>query len=73
MGFHEQRLAIAREIGDRGGENTALWNLALALEKEGDRERAIEHARASLAIYREMEDPFAPTIEAWLRERGVEP
>jgi hypothetical protein len=50
-----------------------LWNLALALEKEGDRERAIEHARASLAIYREMEDPFAPTIEAWLRERGVEP
>ena len=73
IGFHEQGLAIAREIGDRRGENTALWNLALALEKEGNREQAIEHAQASLLIRREIEDPFTPKIEAWLRERGIDP
>jgi hypothetical protein len=50
-----------------------LWNLVLALEEDGNQERAIEHARASLAIHREIEDPFTPTVEAWLRERGVEP
>jgi hypothetical protein len=32
-----QRLLITREIGDRSGEETALWNLSLALDGIGDR------------------------------------
>ena len=51
----------------------ALWNLALALEEEGNREQAIERVQASLLIHRKIEDPFTPKIEAWLRERGIDP
>ena len=46
---------------------------ALALEEKGNREQAIERAQASLLIHRKIEDPFTPKIEAWLRERGIDP
>lgn len=61
------------DIGDLRGENTAPWNLALAHEELDDRERAVELAKQSLTIHRAMEDPFAPKIESWLRERGRTP
>jgi hypothetical protein len=72
IGYYEQNLAIAREIGDQLGENTALWNMAIALDGLGDRERAVACAKESLAIQRAIEDPFTPTAEAWLHERGVD-
>ena len=40
--FYEQRLAIAREIGDRRGEGNALGNLGNAYRALGDTRRAIE-------------------------------
>ena len=72
--FYEQRLTIAREIGDRIGEGTALWNMSLALDRLGQRARAIQYAEQSLAIHEQTEDPFAPKVRAalaaWREESG---
>jgi tetratricopeptide (TPR) repeat protein len=48
--FYEQQLVITREIGDRRGEGIALWNVSLSLDKLGERDKAIAHAKASLKI-----------------------
>ena len=44
----------------------ALNNLAIALMKVGERERAIELGERSLAIFSEIEDPRADTVRAAL-------
>ena len=64
---------IAREISDRRGINSALWNMALAHDAFGDCSAALVCARESLVLHREIEDPFTPKVEAWLRERDVSP
>ena len=63
----------AREIGDRRGEGTALWNAALTHEALGDGDGALGRAKAAFVIYRAIEDPTAAIVAAWLRERGVDP
>lgn len=65
--FYDQRLAIAREIGDRRGEGSARWNLSLALDRLGKRSQAIQHAEA-LSIFEQIEDPFAVKARAILAE-----
>ena len=71
---YEQVLTIAGETGDRRGEGNALWNMSLALDKLGERAKAIEHARDALAIYEQIEDPYAATVrrqlEGWGGGRG---
>jgi tetratricopeptide (TPR) repeat protein len=64
--FYEKQLAIAREIGDRGGEGDALANMGMAYKKLGDKEKAKALWQAALAIYRAIESPHAKTVEAWL-------
>jgi len=66
--FYEQRLIIAREIGDRRGEGSALWNMSLALDKLDNRGRAIDCARAALKILEEIENPRAEEVKRQLRE-----
>ena len=57
IGYYEQHLAIAREIGDRRGEGIACFNLALALESLQQREEAIASAEQALAIFEAIEAP----------------
>jgi tetratricopeptide (TPR) repeat protein len=59
IGYFEQRLAIAREIGDRRGEGNAIHNWALALERLGEPVPALEKADTARAIYEQIEDPNA--------------
>jgi tetratricopeptide (TPR) repeat protein len=72
--FYEEQLLIAREIGDRRGEDNALWNMSLTLFELSDRAQAIQHAEQSLVIYEQIEDPFAPKVRAklaaWREESG---
>ena len=70
--FYEQRLVIAREIGDRRGEGNALWNSADEFKKLGERDEALSRARAALAIYEAIEDPWAVKVRAWLAEWEAE-
>jgi tetratricopeptide (TPR) repeat protein len=56
IGFYEQRLVIARDIGDRQGEGAALGNLGLAYAALGQLERAIEIYEQRLVIAREIGD-----------------
>lgn len=66
--FHEQRLVIAREIGDRRGEGNSQWNMALVLDELDERRRAVECAEAALKIYEEIESPYAAMVRARLAE-----
>ncbi len=56
MEFYEQHLAIAREVGDRSGEGSALGNLGSAWADRGDARKAIEFYEQHLAIAREVGD-----------------
>jgi hypothetical protein len=59
---------MARKIGDRQSECTALWNMSLALDDLGDRKEALKLAEASLKTREEIEDPFVPTVRNQLEE-----
>ncbi|MGH1477945.1 MAG: tetratricopeptide repeat protein [Geminicoccales bacterium] len=54
--YFEQRLAIAREVGDRQGEGLALGNLGLAYTRLDDLEKAISTYEQVLVISRETGD-----------------
>ncbi|MFM7791819.1 MAG: tetratricopeptide repeat protein, partial [Microcystis panniformis] len=54
--FHQQSLAITREIGDRGSEATSYGNLGNVYDSLGEYQKAIEFYQQSLAITREIGD-----------------
>jgi tetratricopeptide (TPR) repeat protein len=54
--FHEQVLAIAREMGDRRSEGSALGNLGVAWAALGEPQRAIEFYEQVLTIARAIGD-----------------
>ncbi len=54
--FHQQSLAIFREIGDRGGEAKSYNNLGIVYRSLGEYQKAIEFCQQSLAIKREIGD-----------------
>jgi tetratricopeptide (TPR) repeat protein len=54
--FHQQSLAITREIGDRGGEAYSYGNLGNVYYFLGEYQKAIEFYQQSLAILREIGD-----------------
>ena len=54
--FHQQSLAITREIGDRGGEGNSYNNLGNVYYSLGEYQKAIEFYQQSLAITREIGD-----------------
>jgi tetratricopeptide (TPR) repeat protein len=56
IGFYEQHLVIAREIGDRRGEGADLGNLGLAYYRLGQVEKAIGFYEQALVIVREIGD-----------------
>jgi len=61
------RLA-ASALADRRGEGNALWNMGLALEELGERERAIDLAEQPLALFDAIEDPRAEKVRRTLAE-----
>ena len=54
--YHRQRLAIAKEVGDRAGEGLTYGNLGNAYRSQGDFSKAIEHHGQRLAIAKEVGD-----------------
>jgi predicted ATPase/class 3 adenylate cyclase len=54
----ERALELFRELGDRRGVADALWALAMSLGARGDVDGLERLARESLALGREMHDPF---------------
>ncbi len=64
--FYEQALIIIRELGDRRGEGTLLWNMSLALDQLAERAQAIKYAEQSLLIFDELEAPYTAIIRTQL-------
>ncbi|NEP14911.1 MAG: CHAT domain-containing protein [Symploca sp. SIO2C1] len=54
--FHEQSLAIFRQIGDIQGEANSLGNLGAAYYRLAEYEQAIDFHEQSLAIFRQIGD-----------------
>ncbi|MFE1746371.1 tetratricopeptide repeat protein [Coleofasciculus sp. H7-2] len=54
--YHQQSLAIFREIGDRNGEAASLGNLGAAYDSLGQYPLAIDYHQQSLGIEREIGD-----------------
>ncbi|HKQ74564.1 MAG TPA: hypothetical protein VJ810_12810 [Blastocatellia bacterium] len=61
-------MEIAREIGDRRGEANVLYNWGDELVKLGEDDRAIEMIEAALAIYEQIESPWAEVARKRLAE-----
>lgn len=68
----DERLALARECGDRHGEGIALSNRFGFRVMRGDAKGALEDAMAAVALLRACGDPRGLELEALLREAGVE-
>lgn len=64
IAYYEQHLAIARELGDRGGEATSSWNLGNELGKQGNIIRAIPLMQVAVNFERELGHPNADTHAA---------
>lgn len=65
---YEQQLKITQVIGDRRGEGNALWNMSLALDSLGKRAEAVKLAEEALAIYEQIESPYAERVQRQLAE-----
>ena len=68
IGYYEQALAIAREIGDRRGEGAGLGNLGLAYKNLGQVEKACVLWREALKIYEEIKSPDVKWVRGLLEE-----
>jgi tetratricopeptide (TPR) repeat protein len=66
--YYEQRLAIARKIGDPRGEGEVLLHISRELDKLGQREKAIDGAKAALQIFEQIESPHAGKVRQKLAE-----
>ncbi len=73
MRWHQQALALYREVGDKQGIAFALNNLGTQAQYQGDYERARAFLEESLALYRELGDQWGIALvlcnlglgEAW--------
>ena len=63
--YHEQALAISREIGDRRGEGNDLGNLGNAYKNLGEVRRAIGYYEQALVIAREIGDRRGEAFLCW--------
>lgn len=78
VGWHEQALAISRQLGDRRGENTQLINLGGAWLALGDLVRSrhcadqgLQLARAQAAVlHQSVVQCHLSTLEHWLGNHG---
>jgi predicted ATPase/class 3 adenylate cyclase len=60
--WHEQALALAREVGDREVEALSLSNLGAQATELGDLDRAVANYEASLAVGRAADEPEAMVL-----------
>jgi tetratricopeptide (TPR) repeat protein len=54
IGYFEQALAIAREIGNASGAAITSFNLALALSAQGQRLEALRSAEYAAQLFRQI-------------------
>ena len=54
--IHNQRLSVAKELGDRAGEGPAYGNLGNAYQRLGDFKQAVKYHNQHLCIAKELGD-----------------
>jgi predicted ATPase/class 3 adenylate cyclase len=69
--YFEQARVIHRELGDRAGEASDLWALHQAVGSRGDVVEAERLGRETLALSRELDDPFRIGWAAYTLAIGI--
>lgn len=65
---HKQALEIAREIGDRQGEETRLGNLRCAYHALSQFKKARAYYNQSILIFEEIKSPYAEQVRDLLAD-----
>ncbi|MCI5118089.1 MAG: tetratricopeptide repeat protein, partial [Candidatus Electrothrix sp. LOE1_4_5] len=65
--YHEQALAICRELGDRAGEAESCWNLGLTYNDMGDLAQAEEYMALAVKIAEPMGHPELERFRNYLK------
>src|SRR5262249_55482650 len=68
--FYDKALQIMREVGDRGGEATALSGLGLVHAATGDYSKAVEISTQALMLAREVVDSAAENTALYALARA---
>ncbi|MCI5224802.1 MAG: tetratricopeptide repeat protein, partial [Candidatus Electrothrix sp. AR4] len=63
--YYRQDIVICRKISDRGGEGTALNNLAAVAYAQGEQDKALSYLEQSLIISREIDDLAGEAVTNW--------
>ncbi len=61
---------LVRTLGDRRGEGAASFNMSLAFDQLGERERAVPLAEAALQIYKQLKTSTRSKCGASWRSGG---
>ncbi|MBO0798193.1 MAG: hypothetical protein J2P31_05170, partial [Blastocatellia bacterium] len=64
----QQAFGLTSELGDIRGQSKSLYQLALALDKYGDRRQAVAQARTALELFEAAQDPSAELVRKQLAE-----
>ena len=62
LGYYQQSLKLARQVGNRYSEGAATNQVATVLERQGRHSEALEQYQKTLAIMREVGNRFAESI-----------
>jgi tetratricopeptide (TPR) repeat protein len=66
--YYQRELAVRRETGNRRGEGYTLVELGRAYKQLGDHQQALAQWEQALAIFQEIQDPYASQLQDWLED-----
>jgi tetratricopeptide (TPR) repeat protein len=66
LSYYEQALRIRREVGDRGGEGTTLWNIGAACFDLGRNDAALACYLQAKHIFEQVQSPDADGVARWV-------
>jgi tetratricopeptide (TPR) repeat protein len=64
--YYQQALAISREVGDRAGEGTTLWNIGALYFEQGRNDAALACFLRARNIYEEVLSPNREGVQRWI-------
>jgi tetratricopeptide (TPR) repeat protein len=64
--YYQQALAIRREVGNRGGEGTTLWNIGALYFQQSRNDAALACFLLARDIYLEVLSPNRERVQKWI-------
>jgi tetratricopeptide (TPR) repeat protein len=71
LNFYQQSLEIKREIGDRNGEATSLWNISNLYQQSGKIRQARKYRVLAVQVWQSLKLPVDTTPLPEFSKRGL--